>query len=125
MAARPLPRLPSIAWLSAVTFDRHYIGSMPCMPARRDLLTGRLSFLQRSWGLIEPFDNTSPELMHQHGIYSHLISDHYHYWEDGGATYHNRYDTFEFIRGQETGPVEGDGAAALGTATRDVPCQAV
>ncbi len=25
----------------AVTFDRHYIGSMPCMPARRDLLTGR------------------------------------------------------------------------------------
>ena len=37
-------------------------------------------------------------------MYSHLVSDHYHYWEDGGATYHNRYDTFEFIRGQERDP---------------------
>jgi arylsulfatase A-like enzyme len=34
----------------AVTFDSHYIGSMPCMPARRDMHTGRLSFLHRSWG---------------------------------------------------------------------------
>jgi arylsulfatase A-like enzyme len=88
----------------AITFDRHYIGSMPCMPARRDLLTGRLSFLHRSWGPIEPFDNAFPELLHQHGTYSHLVSDHYHYWEDGGATYHNRYDSFEFIRGQERDP---------------------
>jgi arylsulfatase A-like enzyme len=88
----------------AITFDRHYIGSMPCMPARRDLLTGRLTFLHRSWGPIEPFDNTFPDLLHQHGTYSHLISDHYHYWEDGGATYHNRYDTFDFIRGQERDP---------------------
>ena len=35
------------------------------------------------------------------GIYSHLVTDHYHYWEDGGATYHNRYDSYEFVRGQE------------------------
>ncbi|MGH6920376.1 MAG: sulfatase-like hydrolase/transferase, partial [Geminicoccaceae bacterium] len=88
----------------AISFDRHYIGSMPCMPARRDLLTGRLTFLHRSWGPIEPFDNTFPDLLHQHGIYSHLVSDHYHYWADGGATYHNRYDSFEFIRGQERDP---------------------
>jgi len=33
---------------SSVTFDKHYVGSMPCMPARRDLLTGRLSFLHRN-----------------------------------------------------------------------------
>ena len=88
----------------AVTFDRHYVGSMPCMPARRDLLTGRLSFLHRSWGPIEPFDNAFPDLLHKSGTYSHLVSDHYHYWEDGGATYHNRYDSFEFIRGQERDP---------------------
>ncbi len=87
-----------------VTFDRHYVGSLPCMPARRDLLTGRLSFLHRSWGPIEPYDNTFPDLLHQAGIYTHLITDHYHYWEDGGATYHNRYDTYEFIRGQEKDP---------------------
>ena len=33
-----------------VTFDNHYVGSLPCMPARRDMHTGRLSFLHRSWG---------------------------------------------------------------------------
>ncbi len=35
------------------------------------------------------------------GIYSHLISDHYHYWEDGGGGYHNRFNSAEFVRGQE------------------------
>ena len=38
------------------------------------------------------------------GIYSHLITDHFHYFEDGGATYHNRYDSYEFVRGQEGDP---------------------
>src|ERR1700744_5659248 len=84
--------------------DRHYVGSLPCMPARRDLLTGRLTFLHRSWGPLEPFDNAFPELLKAKGVQSHLVTDHYHYWEDGGATYHNRYSTFEFVRGQERDP---------------------
>ena len=88
----------------SVTFDNHYIGSMPCMPARRDMQTGHLSFLHRSWGPLEPFDNSFPELLKTAGAYSHLITDHYHYWEDGGATYHTRYNSFEFIRGQESDP---------------------
>ena len=87
-----------------VTFDNHYIGSMPCMPARRDMQTGHLSFLHRSWGPLEPFDNSFPEILKTAGCYSHLISDHYHYWEDGGATYHTRYNSFDFIRGQESDP---------------------
>jgi arylsulfatase A-like enzyme len=87
-----------------VTFDNHYIGSMPCMPARRDMQTGRHTFLHRSWGPLEPFDNSFPELLKTAGAYSHLISDHYHYWEDGGATYHTRYNSFDFIRGQESDP---------------------
>ena len=37
----------------AVTFDTHYVGSLPCMPARRDLHTGRLNFLHRAWGPLE------------------------------------------------------------------------
>ena len=88
----------------AVTFDSHYIGSMPCMPARRDMQTGRHSFLHRSWGPMEPFDNSFPELLKKKKVHSHLISDHYHYWEDGGATYHTRYSSHEFIRGQESDP---------------------
>src|SRR5690606_27188921 len=35
------------------------------------------------------------------GIYTHLATDHYHYWQDGGATYHQRYSSFDFVRGQE------------------------
>ena len=82
-------------------FDRHTVGSMPCMPARRDLHTGRLNFLHRSWGPLEPFDNSFPALLGKAGIYSHLVSDHYHYFADGGWTYHQRYNSFEFVRGQE------------------------
>jgi len=102
-SAVPTPNFDRLAERS-VTFDTHYVGSLPCMPARRDMHTGRLSFLHRAWGPLEPFDNSFPDLLHRRGVYSHLVSDHYHYWEDGGATYHNRYDTFEFIRGQERDP---------------------
>lgn len=85
----------------SVMFDRCYVGSMPCMPARRELHTGRYNFLHRGWGPLEPFDDSVPEMLKQAGVHTHLVSDHYHYWEDGGATYHSRYSTWECIRGQE------------------------
>ncbi|GHJ39306.1 sulfatase [Streptomyces sp. TS71-3] len=85
----------------AVVFDRAYAGSMPCMPARREIHTGRYNFLHRSWGPLEPFDDSVPEILSRAGVHTHLATDHQHYWEDGGATYHNRYDTYEFFRGQE------------------------
>jgi arylsulfatase A-like enzyme len=85
----------------AATFDNCYVGSMPCMPSRREMHTGRYNFLHRSWGPLEPFDDSMPALLHDSGVYTHLISDHYHYWEDGGATYHNRYTSWEGVRGQE------------------------
>lgn len=84
-----------------VTFDNCWVGSMPCMPARRELHTGRCNFLHRSWGPLEPFDDSMPQQLKDAGIHTHLISDHYHYWEDGGATYHQRYTTWESVRGQE------------------------
>lgn len=85
----------------AVTFDQSYVGSMPCMPARRELHTGRHNFLHREWGPLEPFDDSMPEILKKNGVYTHLISDHLHYWEDGGCTYHNRYNSWEIVRGQE------------------------
>ncbi|MCL2001264.1 MAG: sulfatase, partial [Planctomycetes bacterium] len=91
----------------AVTFDNCYIGSMPCMPARRELHTGRYNFLHRVWGPLEPFDDSMPQILRDNGIYTHLITDHYHYFEDGGATYHTRYSSWEFIRGQEADPWKG------------------
>lgn len=84
-----------------VTFENCYIASMPCMPARREFHTGRYNFLHRSWGPLEPFDDSAPEILKQNGVYTHLVTDHVHYFSDGGATYHTRYNSYEFNRGQE------------------------
>lgn len=99
----PTPNFDRLAARS-LRFDRHFVGSLPCMPARRDLQTGRLNFLHRSWGPLEPFDVTATGLMREVGVHSHLVTDHYHYFENGGATYHTAFDSWEFIRGQEADP---------------------
>lgn len=83
-------------------FDNHYIASAPCMPARRDILTGRVNFLERGWGPIEPFDRTLPQALKEKGIFSHIVTDHCHYAELGGEGYLQQYSTWDMIRGQET-----------------------
>jgi arylsulfatase A-like enzyme len=88
-------------------FNRSYVCSMPCMPARRDLHTGRPNFLHRAWGPLEPFDDSVPQTLKQAGIQTHLATDHYHYFEDGGGTYHTKYSSWEFFRGQEGDPWKG------------------
>jgi arylsulfatase A-like enzyme len=85
----------------SVRFDNFFAGSLPCMPARRELHTGRYNFLHRSWGPVEPFDDSMPEILTNNGVYTHLVTDHKHYWRDGGSTYHPRYSSYELIRGQE------------------------
>ncbi|WP_159590413.1 sulfatase [Chelativorans xinjiangense] len=90
----------------AVTFDTHYVGSLPCMPARRDMHTGRLNFTHRPWGPLEPFDNSYTKLLGQNGVYTHLVSDHLHYLENGGWGYANAFDSWDFVRGQEYDPVK-------------------
>jgi arylsulfatase A-like enzyme len=91
----------------SVRFDRHYIGSMPCIPARRELHTGRHNFLHRCWGPLEPFDHSMPELLSRSGIHTHLTTDHLHYWSDGGAHYMTRFNSHEMARGQGEDPVKG------------------
>jgi arylsulfatase A-like enzyme len=85
----------------AVTFDTHYVGSLPCMPARRDMHTGRLSFLHRSWGPLEPFDDSFAEPLHARGVYTDLVSDHYHYWEDEDRLVH---EMLRIMRATEAPP---------------------
>lgn len=85
-------------------FTNHFTGSMPCIPARRDIMTGRLNFLERSWGPIEIQDTTFPQLLTEHGIRNHIITDHAHYFRIGGENYCQQFDTYEFHRGQESDP---------------------
>lgn len=84
-----------------VVFDRHYIGSAPCMPTRRDIFTGRLNFLERNWGPIEPYDITLIAKLREHGIYTHMTTDHPHYFEIGGENYCQMFNTWNYERGQE------------------------
>lgn len=95
------PNIDRLAAHSTV-FDNHYCGSLPCMPARRDMLTGRLNFLEAPWGPVEPWDDCLPVLLRQQKqTYTHMITDHYHYFHSGGEGYHTLYDSWELERGQE------------------------
>jgi len=99
-------KTPQIARLAerSVVFDNHRVGSLPCMPARREFMTGRHNFLERGWGPIEPFDDVLPALLRQakpKGIFSHLITDHYHYFYLGGEGHNNSFNTWQYERGQE------------------------
>lgn len=85
-----------------VSFECSYVGSLPCMPARRELHTGRYNFLHRDWGPMEPYDDSMPELLKKNNVHTRLVTDHYHYFEDGGCTYHSRYSDWALYRGQET-----------------------
>ncbi|MBT3381723.1 MAG: sulfatase-like hydrolase/transferase [Lentisphaerae bacterium] len=86
-----------------LVFDNHYAGSLPCMPARREMMTGRYNFLETPWGPIEPWDDCLPtELRRQKDTYTHLITDHYHYFHRGGNGYHYLFNSWEFVRGQES-----------------------
>lgn len=96
-------RLPNFKRLEerAAVFDCCWAGSLPCMPARRELHTGRYNFLHRSWSPMEPFDESCIVNLNDFGVATHLASDHLHYWEDGGLGYHTKYGTWDIIRGQE------------------------
>lgn len=84
-----------------IIYDNHFIGSAPCMPARRDIFTGRMHFLERGWGGIEPFDNTFPQILRNNGYYTHITTDHTHYFEIGGENYCYLFNTWDYHRGQE------------------------
>lgn len=99
----PTPNFNRLAEKS-ITMETSYVCSMPCMPARRDLLTGRPGFLHRGWGPMEPFDDDFTGILKSAGVHSHLVTDHYHYFEEGGRNYHTKYSTWDFIRGQEGDP---------------------
>lgn len=89
------------------TFDTFYGGSMPCMPARRELHTGRYNFLHTFWTPMHPYDDSVISRMRAGGIYTHIATDHFHYWEDGGSCYLTKYDSHDTIRGQQGDPWKG------------------
>lgn len=85
----------------SMRWDNFYCCSMPCMPARREMHTGRPNFLERGWSPLEPFDHSLIRDLKAAGVYTHIITDHFHYWETGGCAYLNQYNSYEMLRGQQ------------------------
>ncbi len=103
----PTPNMDRLAQ-RGVVFDNHYIGSAPCMPARRELMTGRKEFLWRGWGPLEPFDDPIAVRARQAGAVTALVTDHYHYWEYAAHGYFEFFDAVRMIRGHELDTMNTD-----------------
>ena len=86
----------------AVRFTRHYSGSLPCMPARHDLLVGSLDFLWRPWGSIEIWEEPITVPLRRAGVVTKLVTDHPHLFETGGENYHTDFTAWDYQRGHES-----------------------
>ena len=86
---------------SSVRFTQHHTGSLPCMPARHDILCGALDFLWKPWGSVEIWEDAITYALREAGVTSQLISDHPHLFEEGGENYHCDFTAWEYVRGHE------------------------
>lgn len=92
-----IDRLARRAW----RFDNHFVGSLPCMPARREIFAGFKELLWRPWGPLEPFDARLPRLLERQGYATAIVTDHYHYWEESANGYLQSFQQTELVRGHE------------------------
>ncbi|HAS12465.1 MAG TPA: sulfatase, partial [Acidimicrobiaceae bacterium] len=98
------PNLDRFARERAATFTRHVTGSLPCMPARHDILVGSLDFLWRCWGSIELWERPITAQLRDAGVVTQLVTDHPHLFETGGENYHTDFSGWEYLRGHEGDP---------------------
>src|SRR5438874_2733971 len=98
------PNLDRLASRS-VRFTNHQAGSLPCIPARHDLLVGALDFPWKPWGSIEVWEDAVTHLLRSDaGISTMLVTDHPHLFEAGGENYHNDFAAWDYVRGHEDDP---------------------
>jgi arylsulfatase A-like enzyme len=88
----------------ATRFTRHVTGSLPCMPARHDILCGALDFLWRPWGSIELWERSITADLRDVGVTTMLVTDHPHLFETGGENYHVDFGGWDYVRGHEGDP---------------------
>ncbi len=98
------PNLDRFAATRATRFTRHVTGSLPCMPARHDVLVGSMDFLWRPWGSIELWEEPITAALRRAGVTSYLASDHPHLFETGGENYHCDFTGWDYLRGHEGDP---------------------
>ncbi len=98
------PNLDRFAGQRATRFTKHVTGSLPCMPARHDILCGALDFLWKPWGSIELWEQPITASLRHNGVVTMLVSDHPHLFETGGENYHTDFSAWDYVRGHEGDP---------------------
>jgi len=88
----------------AVRFEKHYTGSLPCIPARHDILCGALDFPWKPWGSIELWEQPITAYLRSAGVTTVLVTDHPHLFETGGENYHTDFSAWDYQRGHESDP---------------------
>ena len=122
------PHLDALA-AESVLFTRAYPESLPTLPVRRALHTGRRVYpfhghqFQKGdfvgapgWGPIEEDLDTIAELLQSQGYRTGFITDTYHQFKPS-KNFHRGFDEWQWIRGQEgdyyrSGPPVGDDVVA-------------
>lgn len=84
---------------SSIVFDNHLVGSFPTMPARADLLTGRLSLTFMSWAPLPSAIATLPGVLSEAGYLTMAIVDTPFYVRNGFG-YDRGFQDFLWLRGQ-------------------------
>jgi arylsulfatase A-like enzyme len=97
------PNLDAFAARS-LRFTNHHTGSLPCIPARHDLLCGAWDFLWKPWGSIELWESAITTSLRRAGVTTCLVSDHPHLFETGGENYHTDFRAWDYQRGHESDP---------------------
>lgn len=88
----------------STSFTNHVTGSLPCMPARHDILVGALDFLWKPWGSIELWEESITATLRRADVTTMLVSDHPHLFETGGENYHSDFSAWDYLRGHEGDP---------------------
>ena len=94
-----------------VTAEKHWTASLPTMPTRHEVMAGRHEYPWRGWGPLEPYDVTLAQLCRESKQVAMLLTDTYHYFQEGSGNYHMDFAGWEFFRGHEgdnwiTDPIE-------------------
>jgi arylsulfatase A-like enzyme len=98
----PTVKTPNLDRLAAegVRFTNVYADGLPTMPMRRVVWTGKSILPKGEWRPLSPGDVTLAQLVKEQGYRTALFVDCPHFFAPG-MNYHQHFDTWEWIRGQE------------------------
>lgn len=93
------PNIDTLAG-DSVVFDEAYPESLPTLPVRNALLSGRHCGPELGWGPMREGDDRLPEFLAKEGYTSAFVTDVYHMMKPG-MNFHRGFDSWRWLRGQE------------------------